>query len=278
MWLPWDLAVVAALCLASLGLATQGLDGVWAVASAFARECALVLGLYAIWQLAGSLSVAHVPVAMANARWVLHAEHVLRLPSEVSVQRSVLDHPLLVQAANGYYAVVHVPALIGFLIWLFVRHRERYPAVRNTMALLTGWSLLLALNPVAPPRMFPSLGFVDTAARYGQSVYGRVGSGISDQLSAMPSVHVGWAVLVGLAVIWISPSRWRWLVIVHPVATMWVVVATGNHFWLDGVVAVGLLVAALALQWSVAAMVSRVRVRPDRAAVGPVRLPAPSHV
>jgi hypothetical protein len=99
--------------------------------------------------------------------------------------------------------------------------------------------------PVAPPRLLGELGFVDTGLRYGQSVYGSVGGGVAPQLSAMPSVHVGWAVLIALAAVEISTSRWRWLVIAHPVATTIVVVATANHWWLDGVVAIGFLALAL---------------------------------
>ena len=128
----------------------------------------------------------------------------------------MLPHPWLVQAANVYYAVVHVPALIAMLIWLFVRHRDRYPAVRNTLALLTGACLLVQLVPVMPPRLMSSLGFVDTGHLYGQSVYTALGRGASDQLSAMPSLHVGWALLVGIVVVVASTSRWRWLVLAHP--------------------------------------------------------------
>jgi len=63
----------------------------------------------------------------------------------------------------------------------------------------------------------------------------------------MPSLHVGWAVLVGLTVVMVSTSRWRWLVLAHPVLTLIVVAATANHWWLDGVVAVAILAAAAVL-------------------------------
>jgi hypothetical protein len=59
-----------------------------------------------------------------------------------------------------------------------------------------------------------------------------------DQLSAMPSLHVGWAVLIAWSVIRVSDNPWRWLVVLHPACTAYVVAATANHFWLDGVVAV----------------------------------------
>jgi hypothetical protein len=116
------------------------------------------------------------------------------------------------------------------------------------VALFTGASLLIQFIPVAPPRLLPGTGLVDTAVKYGQSVYSWHGGFDADELSAMPSVHVGWALIVAFAVITVSRSRWRWLAAGYPVLTLLVVVVTANHFWLDGIVA-GLLVAiALAVQ------------------------------
>ncbi|SNQ50291.1 conserved membrane hypothetical protein [Frankia canadensis] len=92
--------------------------------------------------------------------------------------------------------------------------------------------------------MLTSAGFVDEAVLLGQSVYGEFGNGVAAQLSALPSVHVGWAFLIAYEVIRISPSRWRWLIVVHPVLTTLVVVVTANHFWADGILAVVLLVLA----------------------------------
>ena len=83
---------------------------------------------------------------------------------------------------------------------------------------------------------------VDTAVQYGQSVYAWNGGFDADEFSAMPSVHVGWALIVAIAVITVSRSRWRWLAAAYPVLTLLVVVVTANHFWLDGIAA-GLLVA-----------------------------------
>jgi len=100
---------------------------------------------------------------------------------------------------------------------------------------------------VAPPRLYPELGFVDTAKLYDQSVYGTIGHGLSDQMSAMPSIHVAWALIVGIGTVTISKSRWRWLALVHIALTLWAVVATANHWWLDGIVA-GMIVAVV-LAW-----------------------------
>ena len=71
---------------------------------------------------------------------------------------------------------------------------------------------------------------------------------MADQLSAMPSVHVGWALIVGLGVVHISRSRWRWLALLHPLVTVLVVVVTANHYWMDGILEVGILAAVLVLR------------------------------
>jgi hypothetical protein len=130
-------------------------------------------------------------------------------------------------------------------VWLFLRHRDQYPEIRNALAILTLACFVIHLIPVAPPRLIGGTGFVDTGLRFHQSVYGPVGTGISDQVSAMPSVHIAWAALIAWGAIKASTSKWRWLVSLHLVLSMIVVVVTANHFWLDGVVAIALLVPSV---------------------------------
>jgi PAP2 superfamily len=237
--LSWQDAIVIAGCLAVAAGVIRSRRGRW---PGVITEAGLLFGLYALWQFAGSFTVMSSAGAVSRARWLWHAERILHLPSETSVQRLFLPHPVLVQAFNLYYDILHFPVLGACLIWLYVRHRDCYPAIRNTVALFTGASLLIQLIPVAPPRLLPGTGLVDTAARYGQSVYSWHGGFDADEFSAMPSVHVGWALIVAVAVITASRSRWRWLAAGYPMLTLLVVVVTANHFWLDGIVA-GLLVA-----------------------------------
>ena len=211
---------------------------------AFARETAVIGVLYAVWQLAGMISLHDTGDAFARARWIERFERYLPLPSERSVQHAVLGHRFVVEGLNLYYAAMHMTTMLIFLIWLFVRHRERYRPVRQVMAWTTLGCLAIQLVPVAPPRMLP--GIVDTGRLYDQSVYS---NGLPiDQLSAMPSVHVAWAVLVGYYVWRISPSRWRFIGPLHSVLVTIAVVATGNHWWLDGIVAVFVLAVSA---WSV---------------------------
>jgi hypothetical protein len=211
----------------------------------FLYEAALIIALYGLWQLVGSLNGAGDYTAVTRGKWIWNAERTLHLPSEHMLQGWVLPHPLLVQTLNLYYATMHFTVLIIFLIWLFIRHRALYGRWRTVLALLTASCLFIQFLPVAPPRMVPGTGMVDTAMLYGQSVYGSIGGFQADQLSAMPSVHVGWAVLVAVAVCSVTKSRWRYLAVAHAAMTVFVVVATGNHFWADGIVACVLLLLSL---------------------------------
>jgi hypothetical protein len=214
----------------------------------FTGEAGLLVGLFALWQYAGSFSFLPASGALPRGQWLWHAERWLHLPSETAVQRVFLPHPLVIQFFNLYYAVLHFPVLLGTLAWLFIWHRDRYRPVRTTVVLFTAAALAIQFVPVAPPRLLPGTGLVDTALRYGQSVYGAIGGFDADQFSAMPSVHVGWSIIVAVAVVSALRSPWRWLAVAYPVLTTTVVVVTANHYWLDGIAAGLLVAAALGLQ------------------------------
>ena len=137
------------------------------------------------------------------------------------------------------------------MVWLFVRHRDEYSRWRNALAILTAFCVVIRFIRVAPPRFLPDLGYIDLSTNYGWSLYGPVGTGVSDQFAAMPSIHVGWAALVSFAIVAVSTSRWRWVFLLHVVLTMLVVSATGNHWWMDGIVAIILLGLAIAIDSAV---------------------------
>ena len=243
--LTWQHAgeTAAVLAVIGAGLATRPQPRLRAV-GAFVRETAMIGALYGLWQLAGQMATSASGDAFARARWIESFEGAFPVPSEHSAQHAILGHPLTVQAANLYYASMHFTVMLLFLCWLFIRHRGQYRPIRQVMAWSTLGCLLVQMIPVAPPRMLP--GYVDTGVLYDQSVYS---NGLAvDQLSAMPSIHVLWAVLVGYYVWRVSPSRWRWIGPAHALITVFVVSATANHWWLDGAVAAAILVA---VAWSV---------------------------
>src|SRR4051812_7658965 len=275
--LNWEAAVVLAAILLAVALTgavvnrfrpSRALE----IASSAAREAGIILALFGLWQIVRILAVTRVAGGIHNGESIWHAEQWAHLPSELGLERFMLRHQGALHLTNIFYNTVHFPAMIAFLFWLFIWHRSRYPSARTTIVLLTGSCLLIQVFlPVAPPRMLTSAGFVDEAVQLGQSVYGDFGSGVAAQLSAMPSVHVAWASLIAVEVVRASSSRWRWLIVAHPVLTTFVVVVTANHYWADGIVAVALLVLAESVSWAVTAWqrsrwpAGRLPTRPRRA-------------
>jgi hypothetical protein len=232
------------------------------------QELTLMASLYSVWRVARVLPLAQPEGAIDRARQIDRLQHRLHMPSELSLQHFVLRHDWLARFSNAYYAIAHVPALIAFLVWLFVRHRDMYSRWRNSLAILTAFCVVIRFVRVAPPRFLPDLGYIDLSTHYGMSLYGPVGTGVSDQFAAMPSIHVGWAALVSFAIVAVSTSRWRWLFLLHVVFTMLVVSATGNHWWLDGIVAIILLAIAIAIDTVVRSIArSRKVALPDREGV-----------
>lgn len=248
-WPTWDQAAIASLLSSAAWLLVRrirlGRFGA-ALQPAFA-EFALISGLYSIWRIARELPFTHEAGAIDRARQVDRLQQALHLPTEISVQHFAISHDWLARFANDYYAAFHVPGLIIFLVWLFVRHRDLYPHWRNGLVFITAGCLVIRFIRVAPPRFIPELDFVDLSTRYGFGVYGPTGTGVSDQFAAMPSIHVGWAAVVSLGVFAATTSRWRWLVVLHLPLTIVVVAATGHHWWLDGIAAIAILWAGLAL-------------------------------
>jgi hypothetical protein len=274
-WIPWNAAVEASAVVATVGLVGRASTRHWLAGMAtFARELAVVLVLYAMWRVVGTISVLKVDGAIRAGEHIWDLERALHLPNERGLQHLFLKSDQLIQACNVYYASMHIPSMLVFLPWLWFRHRDRYPPVRNVIALSTLWCLAIQLIPVAPPRLVPSLHVLDTPALFGQTVYPSFGKNGPAQLSAMPSVHVAWALIIGVVVVLVSTSRWRWFALAHIVATSIVVVVTGNHYWLDGAVAIGVVaVAVLFERWARGAITRRLAAPPRRT---PARAPVAS--
>ena len=250
--MPWNVAVEAGAVIGAAGVAARASRQHRLVRFApFTIELAIVLVLYALWRVVGTVSVLKVNHAISAGQHIWAFERALHLPNEHGLQHLFLKSSPLIQACNVFYTTVHIPSMGIFLVWLWFRHRDRYPAIRNVVALTTLWCLAIQLIPVAPPRLVPALRIADTPALFGQTVYPAFGKSGPAQLSAMPSVHVAWAAIIGVSIVVASTRRWRWIALAHPFVTMVVVVVTGNHYWLDGVV--GVMVAGLAVlfeQWA----------------------------
>jgi hypothetical protein len=255
----WQLSATLCCLLTVLALVLRPIPRT-AIVRSFAREFAVVVALLGLWQYVGKFVRTHSAGAMHRALDVQSLQNWLHLPNQLSFQHAVLPHPELVRAMNIYYAFAHLNGMTIFLIWVWWRRRESFRTVRNTVVASTLICLLVQTIPVAPPRLIS--GYVDTALVYGQSVYGEYSTGLASQLTAMPSVHVGWAFIVAWYIATLGRGPLRWVGCVHLVTTVLVVVATANHWWLDGVAAILIVLVVLAGQagW---------QARLDRQAPGP---------
>lgn len=213
------------------------------------REVLLVAVTYAAYSATRSTLPARHAQARANAMDLYHLEQRLHLDVERTLNELLsghLPHGLSV-LANYSYALPHFVVTVAVLVWIYVRHASAYRTARNVLLVTTLLGLLgFWLFPLAPPRFFPQLGFVDTIVRDG--TWGSWGSAgvvsVSNQYAAMPSIHAAWSLWCAGAVVALARPPWlRALAAAYPVVSMVVVVATANHWLLDlagGVAAVAL--------------------------------------
>jgi PAP2 superfamily len=252
VWLAWDIALWAAAAFVAGWFVTRHRAGVnGRVVAPLCKEAAIMFVAYACWMALGETRFMGTEDSAARARWIWDAEKWLPFPSELTLQRWTLHSKLLVQFANAYYIVFHVAPMGIFIVWLYVRHREHFARWRNHLAFLSIVGALIQFIPVAPPRLFPELGFIDTAALYGPRVYDSSGFSQPGQLAAMPSMHVGWAMLIAFATFSAGRTRWRWLGPAHGALTIFAVTVTGYHWHLDGIVAIIILLVGMSIERAV---------------------------
>lgn len=221
------------------------------------REVALALVVTCAYFLTRGLIRGRTADALAHARDILSIEQTLHLDPETALQRLALLHPLLLQVANIFYLVGHLPVLIAVAIWLYRTHRPAYRVFRNAFGLsaLLGLTIYVVL-PVAPPRFLP--GFVDTLKATGMGLDGSAIGLLYNPYAAMPSLHVGWALLAGLALVLYGRAWWLRLAgAALPLLMTLTVLVTGNHYLLDIVAGTGIALLSLTCSWLLAAAIRR---------------------
>ena len=212
-------------------------------------ELLMMGGVFAVYRQIRFLTRNDTDAAMDNARRVVDLEKQFHFFSERTVQDMVMHSHTLVAFLNRYYVTVHFPLTVAFLLWVFFRHHAAYARIRNTFVTVTVAALAIHVAfPLAPPRMLPDAGFVDTLQRFGPRIYSTdTSKSVANQFAAMPSLHFGWAFIVAGAYVSIRRTRRSLWVMLHPAITLLAIVATANHYWLDAAVAGVLVVATVAL-------------------------------
>ena len=212
-------------------------------------QIALVAGAAVAYFAVRGLTQGALATARDNAGALVDLEQTLHVDWEAAAQTAILSHDVLVTLANWGYIFGHWPVVAATLVVLFVRMPDRYYLLRNALFASGAIGLVIfALLPVAPPRL-GVLELVDTVTQRSDAYRALQPPGLINRYAAMPSLHFGWNLLVGV-VIWRStrsPALRAFVVVMIP-AMAFAVVATANHYVLDVVVGgavalVGLFIA-----------------------------------
>jgi membrane-associated phospholipid phosphatase len=171
-----------------------------------------------------------------NARTIISTEKSLHFFIEQSIQSWGMDHRILIDFTNFMYVNSHFVITTSVLVWLYLRHNDRFYFVRNMFVVAMGLALVgYVLLPTAPPRFFPELGFVDTIAYY---VDVKHDSGFVtlffNPYAAVPSMHVAFSLLIaGPAMLIVRRRIFKALWLLYPLVVTFVVVVSGNHWLMD---------------------------------------------
>lgn len=170
-----------------------------------------------------------------------------------------LTWPESSRIVNGIYVLGHVFVTLTVAAWVYFYRRRYFPLLRNIVIATNVIALLIYENlPVAPPRMMPPLPFAHHLFTFQDTVYGVLSAGggyvsssttlAYNEFSAMPSIHMAWALVVGAALLLMAhPLPVRLLGILYPALMLVAIVVTGNHFFLDAAVAGAVVLAATAV-------------------------------
>ncbi len=263
------------------------------------REVLIAGALYLLYSLIryqfGSGGIGDLGIAFDHAKAVIHVERIIGLWFEPALQRWYLDlpHAGFVRLWNIYYGTLHFVVTIGVLIFAFVRTPERYRFARTALASMTVLALIgFATFSLMPPRLLDDngkfgachgrqenchrYGMHDTIAEYGGlwQFGSGAGSTVSNQYAAMPSMHFGWSTWCALTLAaGVRRRRWKLAVFLYPALTLFCILVTANHYWID---ALGGL-AALGAGMLVAVGAERTRAALDgRTSSGTAAVPARS--
>ena len=217
-------------------------------------EAAVVVGLYAAYETCRGLVAGDGHVAVRHARAVVGLERTLNVFGELRVQEAARSVPGLVGVLGLAYLTLHLGVTAGLLLWLHRRRPACFPLVRTTLLFASALALIgFLVFPTAPPRL-AGLGIADTVSGRHIDLNKGLVTALYNPFAAMPSMHVGYAVIVGSTIARTVRGRLaRALAIGYPLLVVFVIVATGNHFFLDAAAGASVaLVAAAAAAVAVA--------------------------
>ncbi len=205
-------------------------------------QIAIVVGGVELYRLARHWIEPNWQVATANAHKVVSWEQFMHFAWEQSLQRAFLGFPELVKAMNVFYFVGHFVLTSVFFLWLYHANRVAFRRFRNGFLMATAIALVIHWRfPTAPPRLIG--GYVDTLRQLSNIDIGSpTSASFSNPVAAVPSLHAGWALGVGIGlIIYARPLFWKVIGVVYPIAVLLTIVVTGNHYLFDALVGYGVM-------------------------------------
>ena len=216
-------------------------------------QIAVVIGSGLLYEAARYAITPDWGAAFANARRIDDLERALRVAWEPALQRAFLPMPSLIETLNIFYFVGHFVFTAVFFFWLYHRSREGFRAFRDGFLAATVISIFIHWGfPTAPPRL-AGVGLVDTLRAFsGIDIGSPASETLSNPVAAVPSLHAGWALGVGIGVVRFG----RHLVtraagLVYPIVVVLTIIVTGNHFLLDAVAGIAVLGIGFGLVWAI---------------------------
>ena len=214
------------------------------------REVLIFGAALLAYQATRGVAIGDASTAIANGWDIVRLERAFSLDVEPLVQGWVLSRDSLAAGLNTFYLVAHLPITAAFFVWVYRRHRDRYPLIRNAFLAANAVALVaFVLHPVAPPRLLSGAGFVDTLSTVSNvDLHNGALSGWFNPYAAVPSMHFGYALLVGVGLT-VLARGWavRSVGLIYPGVVLVVIVATANHFVVDAVAGAAVVLAGLGL-------------------------------
>jgi hypothetical protein len=213
-------------------------------------ELALVAALYAVYEFVRGFGSTSLAAARAHTADIVALERDAGVFVERGVQHAIDGLPALPALLGFAYMRLHLGATAAMLIWVHRSHRAQFALVRTTLVVATAISLVIyVLYPAAPPRL-AGIGFADTVTeKAGINLSSDTLGSLYNPFAAVPSLHFGYALLVGVVVYKLAQQSWVKMVgAAYPAFMLFTIVATGNHFLFDAaaggaVMVVGFLAA-----------------------------------
>ena len=213
------------------------------------RQGLIMLACYAAYDVTRAVVVGREAVAMANGLFFMNLEKAMSIFWEPWVQGRVSAFPPLMDFLVWSYGALHLPLIMGIMVWIFTQRRSHWTKFRNWFLAMNFMALLLYfLLPTAPPRMIFTSGVADINFLQGKRTAILENGLLANPYAAMPSLHFAYALFLALVLFMLARQTWlRWGGFAYPAVVLLAIVATGNHFIVDAVGSVLVLLASYVL-------------------------------